>query len=512
MLKGQILSGEFKSLVLRQKQGCSLELGELLVADQGAEKILLQVYDLFYGSQVSDQNLELISGLQLEDVEDGNNGEFIDKELRHYQLARLKPLLEMKGKEAHLCKALPPFFAKVREIEKEDLPFLTKPTNPLLLGRLRSGRRKIDLNVYLPGESSLSHHLLIAASTGRGKSNLCSVMLWGALDNNFAGILVIDPHDEYYGRTGHGLKEHPNKGNLSYYTPLNPPAGAKTLKFHLSLLKPEHFSGVHHFSDPQKQVLFAYHRKYKESWVEALLKESYDLLLEKYFHEESILVVRRNLLRILDVTVENNQLFFQGIFDGTAGRNTTAEICKELETGKVVVIDTSYLPGEVEILTASILTNEIFNRYRRYKTEGQLEIKPVVSVVLEEAARVLGKESLERGPNIFSTLAREGRKFKVGLIAITQMPSLIPKEILANINTKIILGLEMASERQAIIDAAPHDLSDDSRTIASLDKGEAIVSSIFTRFPLPLAIPLFKEFVETRKEKKVEMEFSGVGE
>ncbi|MBS3118256.1 ATP-binding protein [Candidatus Woesearchaeota archaeon] len=508
MLKGQILSGEFKSLVLRQKQGCSLELGELLVADQGAEKILLQVYDLFYGSQVSDQNLELISGLQME----GEGEEFLDKELRHYQLARLKPLLEMKGKEANLCKALPPFFAKVREIEKEDLPFLTKPTNPLLLGRLRSGRRKIDLDVFLPGELSLSHHILIAASTGRGKSNLCSVMLWGALDNNFAGILVIDPHDEYYGRTGRGLKDHPHRENLSYYTPLNPPAGAKTLKFHLSLLKPEHFSGVHHFSDPQKQVLFAYHRKYKESWVEALLKESYDLLLEKYFHEESILVVRRNLLRILDVTVENNQLFFQGIFDGTAGRNTTAEICKELESGKIVVIDTSYLPGEVEILTASILTNEIFNRYRRYKTEGQLDLKPVVSVILEEAARVLGKESLERGPNIFSTLAREGRKFKVGLVAITQMPSLIPKEILANINTKIILGLEMASERQAIIDAAPHDLSDDSRTIASLDKGEAIVSSIFTRFPLPLAIPLFKEMIETRRERKEGIEFSGVGE
>ena len=109
-------------------------------------------------------------------------------------------------------------------------------------------------------------------------------------------------------------------------------------------------------------------------------------------------------------------------------------------------------------------------------------------------------------------MAREGRKFKVGLVAITQMPSLIPKEILANINTKIILGLEMASERQAIIDAAPHDLSDDSRTIASLDKGEAIVSSIFTRFPLPLAIPLFKEMIETRRERKEGIEFSGVGE
>ena len=50
---------------------------------------------------------------------------------------------------------------------------------------------------------------------------------------------------------------------------------------------------------------------------------------------------------------------------------------------------------------------------------GNLNDKPVISIVLEEAPRVLGKEVLEAGPNIFSTIAREGREFKVGLTAIT---------------------------------------------------------------------------------------------
>ena len=71
---------------------------------------------------------------------------------------------------------------------------------------------------------------------------------------------------------------------------------------------------------------------------------------------------------------------------------------------------------------------------------GPISVFPdVISIILEEAPRVLGKEVLEKGPNIFSTIAREGRKFRVGLIAITQLPSLIPREILANMNTKIIL-------------------------------------------------------------------------
>ena len=109
------------------------------------------------------------------------------------------------------------------------------------------------------------------------------------------------------------------------------------------------------------------------------------------------------------------------------------------------------------------------------------------------------------GENIYSIIAREGRKFKIGIIAITQLTSLIPKEILANLNTKIILGNEMAAERRAVIDSACQDLSSDDRAIASLDIGEAIISSTFTKFAVPVMIPKFEDLVEendfrTRKE------------
>ncbi|MBN2367920.1 ATP-binding protein, partial [Candidatus Woesearchaeota archaeon] len=145
------------------------------------------------------------------------------------------------------------------------------------------------------------------------------------------------------------------------------------------------------------------------------------------------------------------------------------------------------------------------------KVKGLLKDKPVISVLLEEAPRVLGKEVLEKGSNIFSTIAREGRKFKIGLTAITQLPSLIPRQILANMNTKIILGIEMQPERQAIIESASQDMSSDSRAIAALDKGEAIITSNFTRFAIPVKIPLFEDYVKSRvKEKKAELGFDGV--
>jgi DNA helicase HerA-like ATPase len=165
-----------------------------------------------------------------------------------------------------------------------------------------------------------------------------------------------------------------------------------------------------------------------------------------------------------------------------------------------VIVDTSYFSGAIEIMIGTIIVSEMFDKYRYYKRVGMLEDKPVVSIVLEEAPRVLGKAVLESGSNVFESVAREGRKFKIGLMAITQLPSEIPKSILANMNTKIILGLEMGSERAAVIESAAQDLSQDQRTIASLDKGEALVTSTFTKFAVPIKVPLFRDFVKSVRE------------
>ena len=57
-VKGLIISGEFSKIVARQKSDESLEIGELLIGETAKSKVLLQVTDLLYGSQISQQNLE----------------------------------------------------------------------------------------------------------------------------------------------------------------------------------------------------------------------------------------------------------------------------------------------------------------------------------------------------------------------------------------------------------------------------------------------------------------------
>ncbi|MBU1975785.1 MAG: ATP-binding protein [Nanoarchaeota archaeon] len=505
-MKGQIISGRFGEIWVRKKSSEDIELGELLIANTAKGKILLQAYDLLYGSQISKQRLELISGMSMEGEGDF---EFLEPELRNYTLAVMKNLVYIQGKRAISSKALPDFFSEVREVTNDDLSFLTKPQNPIFLGKLRSGSRSLDVPIYLEGKKMLTHHVLISGTTGKGKSVLMSNLLWNVAGK--AGLLVLDPHDEYYGKDKVGLKDFPAKEKVVYYGYRDVPRGERTLRINLKSIKPDHFACLD-FSPPQKQAMNAYFKEYGKKWVEAVVL---DKKVKVDFNESSIGVLRRRMMQLLDLDFAENQLYCNGIFDLNAGEAIISEISAALEDSSLVIIDTSGFSGHVELLIGSIITAEIFSKYRKYKREGTLKDKPVISIVLEEAPRVLGKEVLEKGTNIFSTIAREGRKFNVGLIAITQLPSLIPRQILANMNTKIILGTEMNSERQAIIESASQDLSQDSRSIASLDKGEAIVSSNFAPFALPLHIPFFdeevkKEIEKHKKQTKVTDSFSGV--
>lgn len=502
-IKGKIISGQFGKILIREKADTTLELGELLIAHENP-KILLQVYDLVYGSQLSQTNLELISGMNLEENHDLA---FMDPLLRNYRLALLKTLVTINHENAQLCKTLPDFFSSVREITSDDFLFLKHPDKPLYFGNIRSGSRALDIPLYLDGEKVFCEHILIAASTGKGKSNLMSCMLWHCLDQDYCGILVLDPHDEYYGRNFLGLKDHVKRDNLVYYTPILPPPGTRTLKINIIDIKPQHFKGIITFTDAQNDALYTYYKKFKENWIQAIITDQQ--IPDIPFFEGTLSVIKRKLLNLLDLQVQDTVIKCEGIFDFHAGSTTIRDVAEALEQCKTVIIDTSHLRSDVEILLGSLLVSEIFMRYKKYKLQGKTD-KPVISVVIEEAPRVIGKDVLQNGNTIFATIAREGRKFNVGLTAITQLPSLIPRDILANMNTKIILGLEMAPERKAIIESAPQDLSTDDRSIASLDKGEAIVTSTFSKFAMPIKIPEFKTLIKPKVPPHVTYHFNGV--
>jgi len=500
-VSGQIIAGKTGQILVREKAGGEIEIGDLLVAEEDGAYVILQAYELLYGSQVPQLVRELLAGMKLEGL--GADLDFLEPQLRNYVIAQIKAVLRVsKDNELKIPKTLPRFFSTIRHVTEKDLRFLTKPDNPVYLGKVRSGSKVLDVDVFVNGKDMLTHHVLIPATTGRGKSNLVKVMLWSVLAQDGLGILVLDPHDEYYGRHGKGLKDHSNaKQNLLYYS-TNPVPGTNTLVINVRSIMPSNFQGIVDFTDAQQDAISLYFNRFRDAWIENIVRGTD---IGPAVAPRTIEVLKRKFDTVLGVYLDDDGNFQcrSGVFSDSAGMATTKEITKALEEGKIVIIDTSRLLDEAELLIGSIISSGIFHRYQRYKSDGTLEGKPVVSVVIEEAPRVLGADVLSaRGDNIYSTIAREGRKFKVGLIAITQLVSLIPRAILANMNTKIILGNELSAERQAVMESAAQDLSSDDRTIASLDKGEAIVSSNFTRFAVPVQIPLFENYIEKSLQPK----------
>lgn len=514
--KGQILNGDINKILIRQKNSEYIEMDELLVSENNNQKHILQVFGLNFGSQLSQSNIEFASGYELENNSDIN---FYDNEIRNYVIASAKPVLIVSKQnfETFLPKTLPAFFSKVRAIEKEDLDFITKPEKSIYFGELRSGSKILDVSIYLDAEKVLNHHILIPATTGKGKSNLCSVIIWDQVDKDFSSLLVFDPHDEYFGRGKRelALKDHPIKEKVIYYSK-SKYERSKDLIINIKLIKPFHFNGIVNFSDAQTEAIYLFFKKFGDNWIKTLLLCDEDSEIFKV-NKATISVLKRKIMAYLDLTIANDDILCKGIFSDTLGLNSIDKIIQELENSSTVIVDTSNLSSNSELIVASVISSELFDRFKYYKKEGLINEKPSVSIILEEAPRVLGKDVLEKGSNIFSSIAREGRKFKIGLIAITQLPSLIPKQILANMNTKIILGIEMKQERDAITDSAAQDLSSYSGNIASMDKGECLITSNFARFAIPIKIPLFSLFAKSYLEEyknniqtKKPISFSGV--
>ncbi|WP_268541665.1 ATP-binding protein [Candidatus Nitrosotenuis cloacae] len=506
---GQVIGGSFGDILVREKSGRNLEIGDLLVSDENGSFLILQVFALEYGSQIQDKMQQMMSGVNLE--QGGINAEFYEPEFVNYVLARIKPLARVAKSDdkVTLPKSLPMFFNKLRLVQSSDLTFLKRGGEQIYLGKIRSGSKIVDADVWLKAEDVFTHHILIPATTGRGKSNLVKTIMWHVLDSNKVGALVLDAHDEYYGRKDAGLKDHPKaKQNLVYYTP-TPPPGANRLVINLESLRPEHFLGIVEFSDAQWQAIRSYNAKEREFWISRIMTEplvSLGIGSGAETHIATLAVLKRKLRLILSLEVdEDGRIHSKNeVFDaGSKGLTTVDDIVRDIEAGKIVILDTSRLGNEAELIVGNIIASRIFERYKEHKAKGELERKPVVTVVIEEAPRVIGEDKvIPRNENIYSTIAKEGRKFKIGLTAITQLSSVIPRTILANMNTKIILGNEMVQERKAIIESASQDLSEDDRNIASLDKGEAIISSIFVPFAIPIKIPLFEDLIRQKDNSK----------
>jgi DNA helicase HerA-like ATPase len=164
----------------------------------------------------------------------------------------------------------------------------------------------------------------------------------------------------------------------------------------------------------------------------------------------------------------------------------------------VVLIDVSGLGSTEEVLIASFLTRRVLAEWSSAYLDdpGRHDSLPVVAIVLEEAQRVLGSNQ-DRESNVFPRVAREGRKFKVGLCAITQQPKLLDDELLSQFNTFFILGLADEKDRNILRASSKQDLSSLGPEIQTLMPGECLVVNLEAPFAVPATVHLYEDVLRT---------------
>jgi len=128
----------------------------------------------------------------------------------------------------------------------------------------------------------------------------------------------------------------------------------------------------------------------------------------------------------------------------------------------------------------------------RMKTVDKL---PIVMVTVEEAPSILGSQMSKEG-NIFIDISRQGRKFRIGLLLITQNISSMEPIILANTNTELnmMLGNEI-EVKQAIINAS-NNISGYENEFKVLSRGEAILTNSLRNIPLPVKVSNVPLYIE----------------
>ena len=128
-------------------------------------------------------------------------------------------------------------------------------------------------------------------------------------------------------------------------------------------------------------------------------------------------------------------------------------LLEALRNGKLCVLDISQMRGKQAFILSSLILRQIFNINQEEFTKKEPKTIPTIAVV-EEAQAVLDEKSSASEP--FIAWVKEGRKYDLGMVMITQQPGSIPGEILSQGDNWFIFHLLSAVDLMSLKRANAH--------------------------------------------------------
>lgn len=149
----------------------------------------------------------------------------------------------------------------------------------------------------------------------------------------------------------------------------------------------------------------------------------------------------------------------------------------------ITIFDLSGMPSARLTLLLGALLDIIFEAaiWGRNALEGMRE-RPLL-IVLEEAHRYLGKSENGLSKEMVQRIAKEGRKFGVGAMIVSQRPSEIDETILSQCGTIISLRINNSTDRGIVKAAMSEGLAGIVDSLPVLRTGEAIIVGEAAQLP-----------------------------
>lgn len=470
------------------------------------------------------QKITRNSADQLED-EDLNRTENISQQLNLVRAVLIGTLIDKVGTNKEnvfrrTLETVPEIDARCFSIEGDILTsFMRVISDVSGKGqKLSLGHYTLDesADAYLNGNKFFQRHAIIVGSTGSGKSWTTARVIEQAATLPSVNALVFDVHGEYAPMKDDGIKHYkiagPNDlGNKKglydgvLYLPFwllgyealismlvdrsdqNAPNQSMIISRTVVQLKKEYLE-----SKKQKDILDNFTIDSPVPFSINLLLEELNRLNEEMvpgargekqgdFHGKlSRLIARlenkltdRRLGFLFQAPEESSQLDWLNDLSRLLLSGTGRQSDKK---GGVKIIDFSEVPSDVLPLIVSLIGRLAFS----LQQWTVLEKRHPLALFCDEAhvyipERSEGESANEVAVKIFEKIAKEGRKYGVGLVVISQRPSEVNHTVLSQCNNLVSMRLTNSEDQSVVRRLLPDSLGGFSDILPILDTGEALV-------------------------------------
>jgi len=158
------------------------------------------------------------------------------------------------------------------------------------------------------------------------------------------------------------------------------------------------------------------------------------------------------------------------------------------------IVDISGVPNEVAGPLTAALARVLF-QYKVWQTPEERDRDPVL-LVCEEAHRYVpdtGLAEYQSAQKSIRRIAKEGRKYGIGLMLVSQRPADVERTVLSQCNTWMVMRLSNATDQEHVNRFLPDSLTGLSRMLPSLSRQEAIFVGEAAAVPARIIVRTLEE-------------------